>query len=209
MSAQGNNGNTASFYGAVIGTSADVVTFVKPNEATHIRVTPGSASGSRFTVSWNQADNSAAGRMLFARDERSLATSAAAVVNASKTSLTTDDVCRLSPAFTTGWRSGGTQWSATADLAAFAGSRVYYTVGDATDTSAVQSLYVPLAPGAPTPFSFLMWADQGVGYTDEGFNGRNYNNGRGALQMAQRAAQHVSGGAMPQAAFMIVSGDMT
>lgn len=36
----------------------------------------------------------------------------------------------------------------------------------------------------PCCSSIIGFADQGVGYTDDSFNGRNYNNGGGALGVA-------------------------
>ena len=62
----------------------------------------------------------------------------------------------------------GKMWTAAVDFSSVGGQQVYYTVGDATDASAIMTFLVPLAPGASTSFSFLLWADQGVGYDDEG-----------------------------------------
>jgi hypothetical protein len=55
----------------------------------------------------------------------------------------------------------------------------------------------------------MMYADQGLGYADQSFNGRNYNNGAAALAMAGRAAAHAAGagGAAPVSA-IVISGDI-
>lgn len=49
----------------------------------------------------------------------------------------------------------------------------------------------------------------GVGYDDDGINGRNYNNGKAALAVAKRSALHVAGTVSPAASAVIISGDLT
>jgi hypothetical protein len=203
---RGADGTLGRFFGSVLGMTTTPVTFAAPNEPTHVRVTPAVGSA-KLSISWNQNSGSTGGALKWATTAAGVA--AGTSVAATSTTITQGDVCPLSPASLTGFRSMGTQWTAMVDFSSAAGRTVYYTVGDGAATSAVFTLSVPLARGDATPFSFLIWADQGVGYTDDSVNGRNYNNGKAALQVANLAAAHAAGASSPTARFMMVSGDMT
>lgn len=157
VSLQGNNGLLQRTYGRVLGKATDNITFSAPNEPTHIRVTVGNARGKLY-VSWNQGTASTGGAIKIAT---SSSMAGSTTTSATMMPLTLADVCEDSPAATSGFRSMGTQYTALVDVSAFAGRQVYYTVGDATDTSAVNTLKVPLAAGDASQFSFLIWADQG------------------------------------------------
>jgi hypothetical protein len=57
-------------------------------------------------------------------------------------------------------------------LADVAGTTIYYSVGDSADRSGEYTFVVPPAPGAATyPFKLLAWADQGLGLSDDSYNG--------------------------------------
>jgi hypothetical protein len=57
------------------------------------------------------------------------------------------------------------------------------------------ALRVPLLPGAfdGRPQLWLSWADQGVGYSDDSFPGRNYNNGVVALATSASLSADIAG----------------
>jgi len=195
VSLTGANGTRAgNFAGAVVAVSSPLA-FSAPNEPTMVRVTPGSFAG-ELRVTWAHAVGTTGGSLSFS--PRADMSGEAKVGAAPPTTLTTDDVCALGPAATTGFRDFGAQFTAALDLRAFAGSIVFYTVGaadNAATTSAVMSLRVPELPGSFSgrPQLWLSWADQGVGYHDDSAPGRNYNNGVVALATSDAVAADVEG----------------
>jgi hypothetical protein len=209
-----------SFAGAVVAISPQPLAFFEPNEPTMVRVTPGSFAG-ELRVTWAHAVGTTGGAVSFSR--RADMAGAAKVSAAPPTTLTTEDVCALGPAATTGFRDFGAQFTAALDLRAFAGTTAYFTVGaanNAATTSAPMALHVPELPGAFSgrPQLWLSWADQGVGFHDDSSPGRNYNNGVVALATADALAADIAainggGGGGPTAGMALqgvtVAGDAT
>jgi len=200
--------------GTVIAVSQADVVFDSPNLPTHVRVTFTKRDG-HYTFVWNQEEGSSGGFLVWAlSSSAALAGGAGATrVAAVASRVTTSDVCSGGPAATTGFRSMGTQWAATVALPPAA--VVYYVLGDASASLAAPSAFnVPSAPGAAGPTSLMLYADQAVGASDDAFAGRAYNNGRGALAVAQRAAAHAASapGTAPsplgtRVSAIVVSGD--
>jgi len=199
-----------AFAGALLAESPADVVFAAPAAATHVRVTP-AASADRYTVIWNAAPAATGGFVRWALTAAAAAAGAGARAAAAATRVTPSDVCVGGPAATTGFRSMGTQWVAELALGAAAGRTVWYVVGDDAGASPPRALAVPPARGAPGAVSLMLLADQGVGYADDSFSGRNYNDGRAALAVARRAAAHAAGavGALPAVAAVVVGGDMS
>ena len=205
----GQNGSRpGAFAGTVLAISAQPLAFSAPNEATMLRVTPGAFAG-ELRVTWAHAVGTTGGVVSYSR--RADMSGALTAAAAAPTTLTTDDVCALGPAATTGFRDFGAQFTASLDLRAFSGSTVYYTVGAADNgatTSAVMALRVPLLPGVfdGRPQLWLSWADQGVGYADDSYPGRDYNNGVIALATAAALARDVAAAAGAPTAGMSLQG---
>ena len=108
----------------------------------------------------------------------------------------------------------GRTWSATIDMRPAAGIAINYTVGDASTTSKQNYTFVipAMATSASYPFSFMLFADMGFGVdntTDQGWEGRDYNDGKAALSIARRTAAHVSGVAQPRISALVINGDLT
>ena len=206
----GANGTRAgSFAGTVLAVSAQPLAFDAPNEPTMVRVTPGSSFAGEFRVTWAHAVGTTGGVVTFS--PRADLAGAAKALAAPPTTITTEDVCALGPAATTGFRDFGAQFTAALDLRAFGGTTVYYTVGASglgATTSPVLALRVPLLPGAfdGRPQLWLSWADQGLGYRDDSFPGRNYNNGFVAVATASALALDVAAAAGTPSAGMALMG---
>jgi len=200
-----------AFYGATLAVSPAPVAFTVPGLPTHVRVSVGPRAGTLF-VSWNQNASADRGFVTWA-----VGAGAPTVTPAARSTLSKEDVCALGPAASTGFRDMGAQFTAVLDVSAAGGLAVTYTVGDAATgvVSPPYTLAVPPAPGARVRTAFLAWADQGVGFDDQSYEGRNYNNGKAALAVAKRAAGHAAsaatapGGAPLAAAWAVNSGDLT
>jgi hypothetical protein len=161
------------------------------------------ASGA-FVFSWSQNAGSVGGFVTWTHP----VTGANTTVAARATPVTKEHVCAKSPASTVGWRDWGTVWQATVPLGAAAGAAVTYTVGDTAFTSAPLAFNVPAAPGAATGEQhFLIYADQGLGFDDESYEGRNYNTGLGAYNTFLKSNAVLAGKSGVQG--LVVSGDVT
>jgi hypothetical protein len=194
----GANGTRArSFAGAVLAVSTQPLVFLAPNEPTMVRVTPGNFAG-EFRVTWAHDVGTTGGVVTYS--PRADLSGAVKFLAPPPTTLTTEDVCALGPAATTGFRDFGAQFTAELDLRAYGGATIYYSVGASgggsapPSASAVLALRVPELPGAFSgrPQLWLSWADQGLGYHDESFPGRSYNNGVVALATADALAADVA-----------------
>ena len=183
------------------------LTFDVPNLPTHVRLTPGSAESS-YTITWNQNADSMGGVVTVYAMGNMMR------FPANISDITVNMTCANSPASTTGWRAMGRTWSATIDMSPAAGNTIQYTVGDAITTSPQNYTFIvpPLAAAAAYPVSYMLFADMGFGSdnsSDQGWEGRNYNDGKAALSIARRAAAHVSGLAQPRISALVINGDLT
>ena len=185
--------NNFVFGGVLLGSSmpATPLVFETPNEPTHVRVTVAAGANS-YTFTWNQQANSVGGFIQF-YNATSGAVLGSAGALATQAPITTNMTCANSAASTTGWRSMGMTWTATVNLALYAGQVLAYRVGDATAATAMPPLpsallfsvpppAIDAQSGAPTAgMSIMMFADMGFGVdnqTDQGYQGRNYNDGK-------------------------------
>ena len=208
-----------TFYGTVLAKSSTMVLFKKPNEPTGLRITPSSTLSSYFSVfrfSWNQNSESTGGYIKY----KSISTSNWAIVTATSSKITIDDVCSRGPASTTGFREMGTIYTAEVDLSLLAGTTIMYIVGDSTDNTDVSSpliFQVPLLPGQSlktnnnynnniNPQHWIIYADQGVGFDDDSFEGRNYNTGWGARAVARSVSSFIRANANGIQG-LVISGD--
>lgn len=208
-------GGTGVFPGTVLATSPAPLTFASPNEPTMVRVTPGAAAG-RLRVTWNHQTGTTGGFVLFS--PRADLSGASKVLAGPPTTLTTEDVCALGPAATTGFRDFGAQFTAELDVSGLAGATAFYRVGaDGVDPFLAEAapfrLVVPMLPGAfdGRPQLWLSWADQGVGYRDSSFPGRDYNNGVVALRTSDALAADIAAAGPAGMALqgLTVAGDAT
>ena len=208
------------FGGLLLGSSMPdwPLSFVLPNEPTHVRVTVGAAP-TIFTWSWNQLASSSGGFL-----ELYNASTGAALarrLSASRSSITVNMTCANSAASTTGWRDMGTTWSVTANLAMFAGQVIAYRLGDLSaatafppDPAALLFSVPPYSTTVAVPsggVSYLLFADMGFGVdntTDQGWQGANINDGKAALAIARRAALHARGVASPAVSAVLIAGDL-
>lgn len=210
------------FGGLLLGSSMPAwpLVFEQPNEPTHVRVTVGVLQH-LYTFTWNQLSSSTGGFIAFYN-----ASSGAALVPAlpaTAASITVNMTCANSAAATTGWRGMGMTWAATVNLALYAGQVLAYRVGDATAATALPPLPSALLFSVPPPaivaatsvstvgMSLMLFADMGFGVdnaTDQGWQGRNYDDGKAALAIARRAALHARGAAWPTVSAILIAGDL-
>lgn len=203
-----------NFFGTILAKSTTVVSFKRPNQPTGIRISPGeealsSSSSFRFRFTWNQNPGSIGGFMKY----RSTPSSNWISITASSSSVSIEDVCARGPASTTGFRDLGTIWTAIVDLSIQAGSSITYIVGDSTDSIEESSplvFQVPFRSGqaalSAVPQHWVIYADQGVGFDDDSFQGRNYNTGWGARAVAKSVASFIRANANGMQG-IVISGD--
>lgn len=191
----------------VLAFSSRDLIFNNWNEPTHIRITAGRQPG-LYIVSWNQAENTTGGYVRYSNNTSQNAWEGGVrVVAKSAWTLSKNDVCGHGPASGPGFRSMGTQFSA--ELTLREQGTIYYAVGsDGNFTSATFRFTVPLLPGTRTnsPQEWVIYADQGVGYTDDSHSVRNLNNGRTSRDISI-AVENVSLSRTLQG--VLVSGDVT
>ena len=196
-------------YFRVLAGPTSPIVFDKPNLPTHVRVTPGTKIGS-FTFSWNQNQESTGGKLLITKNKGDYA-GATTITGSNVTSFVLDmskDVCAGGPAGSTwGFRDMGRTYQAKdVDLTTFAGSTIYYKVGDASINSSEYTFYVPAPAGSTKKIKFIAYADQGVGYNDDSFTGRDFNNGYNALGVAKGVIKDVASG---EYSAVVIGGDIT
>jgi hypothetical protein len=204
-----------NFFGTILAKSSTVVNFKKPNEPTGIRISPSSSISPTtlsFRFTWNQNTGSIGGYIKW----RSTPPSSWNVIAATSSTISIEDVCARGPAATTGFRDMGTLWTATVDLTIQAGSSIIYIVGDSTDSIDEISplvFQVPFKLGQAStssnvvpPQHWIMYADQGVGFDDDSFEGRNYNTGWGARAVATSVARFIQANANGMQG-IVISGD--
>ena len=209
-----NNATAANPAGGVLdfrvlaGPTSPIV-FDKPNLPTHVRVTPGTKIGS-FTFSWNQNKESTGGKLVITRKKGDYAgiTPITAPAVSSFVLDMSKDVCAGGPAGSTwGFRDMARTYQAIdVDLTSFAGCTIYYKVGDASIDSSEYTFYVPAPAGWTKKIKFIAYADQGVGYNDDSFSGRDFNNGYNALGVAKGVIKDVATG---EYSAVVIGGDIT
>jgi hypothetical protein len=183
------------------------IVFDKPNLPTHVRVTPGTKIGS-FTFSWNQNKESTGGKLVITRKKGDPAGATTITAVSSFVLDMSKDVCAGGPAGSTwGFRDMARTYQAIdVDLTSFAGCTIYYKVGDVSIDSSEYTFYVPAPAGWTKKIKFIAYADQGVGYNDDSFSGRDFNNGYNALGVAKGVIKDVATG---EYSAVVIGGDIT